>query len=153
MSGSGTAAASRLLHVLEVTPGLFPDNAALAFSPDGRRFAFSAGHEASLWDVATGEPIKTWRLPEGLGDRLAFPGAESAVAFPRGDGERAKSGRSRSSTADKYPRVCRVRDLLGPEPLKPLAEIRDCNRQCLYTRIARRMENTMRSRAWRLPRE
>jgi hypothetical protein len=27
----------------------------------------------------------------------------------------------------KHPRVCRVRDLFGPEPLKPIAEIRDCN--------------------------
>jgi hypothetical protein len=27
----------------------------------------------------------------------------------------------------KYPRVCRVRDLLGADPKKPVAEIRDCN--------------------------
>ena len=27
----------------------------------------------------------------------------------------------------KYPRVCRMRNLLGPEPLKPLVDFRDCN--------------------------
>ncbi len=81
-------ASRRLLHVLEVTRGSFPDNAALAFSPDGKQFAFSADHEASLWDVVTGELVKTWKIPEGLSDRLAFPERESATALPRGDGER-----------------------------------------------------------------
>ncbi len=35
-------ATHRLRHVLEVTPGSHTDNAALAFSPDGRRFAFTS---------------------------------------------------------------------------------------------------------------
>ena len=42
MSGNWETTDSRLLHLLEVTPGQFSDNAALAFSPDGQRFAISA---------------------------------------------------------------------------------------------------------------
>jgi WD40 repeat protein len=116
----------RLLHVLEVAPGSFTDNAALAFSPDGRRLAFSAGHEASLWDVTTGEPIKTWKLHEGLSDRLAFPEPNRLLLF-REETETGEVGPFSNFDPRKYPRVCRVRDLLSPQPLKPLAEIRDCN--------------------------
>lgn len=119
-------AAHRLLHVLEVTPGSFPDNAALAFSPDGRRFCFSGGHEASVWDVATGEMVKTWRLSEGLSDRLAFPGPNRLLLF-RVETEIGEFGPFGPIDPIKYPRVCRVRDLLGPDPIKPVAEIRDCN--------------------------
>jgi WD40 repeat protein len=119
-------AAYRLLHVLEVTPGLHFDNAGFAFSPDGHQLAFASGREASLWDVGTGEPIKTWNLPAGLVDRLAFPEPKHLLLFR----EETDTGGVESSSAfdpSKYPRVCRVRNLLGPQPLNPLAEIRDCN--------------------------
>jgi len=116
----------RLLHVLEVTPGFFPGNAALAFSPDGRRFAFCAGREASVWDVAAGEAIKAWPLPAGLVDQMAFNEPNRLLLF-REETETGDVGPFREYDPIKYPRVCRVRDLLGLEPLKPLAEIRDCN--------------------------
>ncbi|MFI5461157.1 MAG: WD40 repeat domain-containing serine/threonine protein kinase [Isosphaerales bacterium] len=118
--------AHRLLHVLEVTPGFFLDNAALAFRLDGRQLAYTAGREASLWDVATGEAIKTWRLPAGLVDQMAFTESNRLLVF-REETETCEVGPFRNFDARKYPRVCRVRDLLGHEPLKPLAEIRDCN--------------------------
>jgi len=119
-------AAHRLIHVLEVTPGSHTDNAALAFSPDGRRFGFSAGHEASLWDVATGELVQTWQLFEGLGDRLAFSGPDRLLLF-RVETVSGELGPFGPVDPIKHPRVCRVRDLLGANPLKPVAEIRDCN--------------------------
>jgi WD40 repeat protein len=119
-------ATHRLFHVLEVTPGIHPDNAALAFSPDGRQLACSAGREASLWDVATGEAIKTWRLPAGLVDQMAFNEPNRLLLF-REETETGEVGPFSEFDPIKYPRVCRVRDLLGREPLKPLAEIRDCN--------------------------
>ena len=119
-------AAHRLLHVLEVTPGTHIDNAALAFSPDGRRFAFSAGHEASLWDVVSGDLIKTWKLFEGLGDRLAFPEPNRLLLF-RVETETGELGPFGTVDPIKHPRVCRVRELFGAEPLKPVAEIRDFN--------------------------
>jgi eukaryotic-like serine/threonine-protein kinase len=119
-------AAHRLLHVLEVAPGFFFDNAALAFSPDGRQLAFSAGTEASLWDVVTGEAIKTWKLPPGLVDQLAFYGPNRLLSF-REETESGEVGPFSNFDPIKHPRVCRVRDMLGLEPLKSVAEIRDCN--------------------------
>jgi serine/threonine protein kinase/WD40 repeat protein len=124
--GMWDRSARRLLHILEVTPGSFTDNAAMAFSPDGRRFAFSAGHEASLWNVATGELLKTWKLFEGLTDRLAFPEPNRLLLF-RTETETGEVGPFGGVDPVKHPRVCRIRDLLSPEPLKSLAEIRDCN--------------------------
>jgi len=119
-------AAHRLPYVLEVTPGAQTDNAALAFSPVGRQLAFSAGHEASLWDVTTGELVKTWKLSEGLSDRLAFAGPNQLLLF-RVETETGEFGPFGPVDPIKYPRVCRVRDLLGADPIKPVAEIRDCN--------------------------
>ncbi len=116
----------RLLHVLEVNPGFHADNAALAFSPDGRQLAFAAGREAALWDVATGEIKKTWRLPPGLVDLMAFTEPSRLLLF-REETETGEVGPFTEFDPIKYPRVCRVRDLLGGEPLKLLAEIRDCN--------------------------
>ena len=55
------------LHItLDVPQGLVADNSGLAFSPDGRRFAFSAGHQAKLWDLDTGKQMRAWSFPEGM---------------------------------------------------------------------------------------
>jgi WD40 repeat protein len=118
--------ARRLLHVLEVTPGFHTDNVALAFSPEGRRIAFSSGREASLWDLATGEPLRTWKLFPGLVDQMAFPEANRLLLY-RVETESGELGPFGMVSPRQHPRVCRIRDLLGPEPKKPLAEIRDCN--------------------------
>jgi WD40 repeat protein len=118
--------ARRLIHILEVTPGFYTDSAAMAFSPDGRRFAFSSGREASLWDVATGVQIKTWSLPKGLSDRLAFREPNRLLLF-RAETETGKVGPPSEFPADTNSRVCRVRDLLSRESPNSLAEIRDCN--------------------------
>jgi WD40 repeat protein len=116
----------RLLHVLEVSPGSFSDNATLAFSPDGRKIAVSAGHEASLWDVDTGNQLRTWTLPVGLTDQLAYQDEKRLLLF-RTETESGDVGPFSSQHPSKFPRVCRVRDLFGTEPLKPLTEIRDFN--------------------------
>ena len=55
-------------------PGFHTDNAGLALSPDGRRFAFSAGQVARLWDIETGEQLGSWDLPAGLLDLPVFRG-------------------------------------------------------------------------------
>jgi WD40 repeat protein len=66
----------RLQHILDVPKGVFADNAALAFSPDGRQFAFATGGEktgeAPLWDLSTGQKLRSWILPPSLQDTLAF---------------------------------------------------------------------------------
>jgi WD40 repeat protein len=71
----------RLLHVLDMPEGASADNAGLAFSPDGQQFAFSAGTEASLWDVAPGRKRRSWPLPLGGNDVLAFPGTGRLLLF------------------------------------------------------------------------
>jgi serine/threonine protein kinase/WD40 repeat protein len=132
-------ASHRLLHVLEVTPGFMTDNSAFGFSPDGSQFAFASGEEASLWDVATGELTKTWKLFPGLGERLAFAEPNRLLLF-RVETETGEHGPFGGTHPVKYPRVYRVRNLLGADPLKPLAEIRDCNLAVFHSECSQRGE-------------
>jgi hypothetical protein len=111
---------------LEVTPGFHQDNAAMVFSPDGQRFAFSAGREASLWDMTTGTLTRTWRLPPGLVDRMAFSD-ENRLLLYREETKGGELGPFSENDPVAHPRVCRIRNLLGVEPLNPIAEINDCN--------------------------
>jgi len=99
--------------LLDVPQGSTADHAALAFSPDGSRFAFSTWGEAKLWDIATGKELKRWLLPEGLHDVLAFHPSGKLLLF-----------RVESVMASP---VCRLRDLLGPEPTKAISEDREFN--------------------------
>ena len=102
-----------LLHVLSVPKGITADNSGLAFSPDGRRFAFAAGREAKLWDVGTGQELKSWQLPEGFSDALAFDRLGKLLLF------RWEKG------------VCISRDLLSQTPTTPLGKVYEFSR-CVY---------------------
>src|SRR5207237_288553 len=96
-----------LRHILEVTPGFFADNAALAFSADGRRFAFCSGREASLWDLESGRTIRTWKnLPPGMCDNLAFT-SDGRLLLIRAETKDARVGPFREADPKKHPRVCR----------------------------------------------
>ncbi len=101
-----------LRRVLDVAPGLTADNSALAFSHDGRKFAYSAGSEAKLLDLETGGTI-SWRLPEGLGDTLVFDAADRHLWLFRVETEDGVHPPDNRSPLGQYPRVCRVRDLLA----------------------------------------
>src|SRR4029077_11734253 len=72
-------ASGQLRLILDVPHGLVADNSGLSFSPDGRRFAFSAGHEAKLWDIETGAERGAWTLPPGLSDHLTFQGPDDLL--------------------------------------------------------------------------
>jgi WD40 repeat protein len=126
----------RLLHLFDVPAGLFADNSALAFSPDGQQLAFAAGEAAKLWDLVTGRELRSWRLPPGLGDCLAFrPSGRELLHF-------------RFETVDnlpptsaypwrQHPRVCRLRDLLSANPDRPLfPDIQDFNRRVCCALLA-----------------
>jgi serine/threonine protein kinase/WD40 repeat protein len=117
--------ADKLLHLFEVSPGFTADNAALAFHPHGHQFVFATGTKAWLWDVETGKEIHTWPLPPGLVDRLAFDRSGKKLILFRSETEKGDREPHSGAPPDKHPRVCRLRDLLGPTPMKPLAEIRD----------------------------
>jgi WD40 repeat protein len=106
--------------------GLSPD-AALAFSPEGNRLALSGGEQAMLWEVPTGKVLGRWRLPPGRKDALAFPTTEQLFLL-----------RSEAAPAESHPgnsgqssRLCRLRNLLGVDPMKPLLESMDFNRHFL----------------------
>jgi serine/threonine protein kinase/WD40 repeat protein len=116
----------RLVRRLDVPPGSFTDNAGLAFSPDGRLFAFSAGHQARLWDLETGAEQGSWPLPEGLNDQLLFRGQDELLLcrIETKDGRVAPFA---EFDAREHPRVCVIRNLLGPDPKDPLGVITDFN--------------------------
>ncbi len=114
-----------LLHVFNAPRGEFIDNASLAFSPDGRLLAFSGGNEARMWHVATGQEQKHWSFDPGFMDTLAFAGADQLLLLRM----ETKNGRALPYGTDPEtnPRVVRIRDLLGPDPKRPLREIEDFN--------------------------
>jgi WD40 repeat protein len=93
-----------LLRVFDTPHGRFADNAAIAFDPAAERLAFCSGQEAVLWDVATGAVARSWKLPPGLVDILAFPAADELLLY-------------RSETqGGKAPPVGRLRSLLTEPP-------------------------------------
>ena len=107
-----------LRFVFPVAKGLAAGHVALAFSPDRGRLAYAGGDEARLWDTGTGKelrPLVAARAPEAG----ASPACALAFAAP---GElllyRAEAGPARAG-------VIRIRNLLGPDPLKRLGEIAD----------------------------
>jgi len=93
-------------RLLNVPKGNVADNAGMAFSRDGRRFAYSAGTEARLWNLQTGRE-QSWRLPPAVVESLVFDAAGKNLLLFRSE--------------EKHP-VCRVRNLFGARPEKPLWE-------------------------------
>jgi eukaryotic-like serine/threonine-protein kinase len=126
----------QLLRIIEAPRGEFADNAPLAFSPDGRHIAFSTLVSAKLWDIQTGAELRSWDLPPGLVDVLAFPDRDHLLLF-REETKDKTSGPFGGVDRTKHPCVCRIRDLLSHDPLTPLAEIPDFNWR-VHTAVAPR---------------
>ncbi|HEV3005842.1 MAG TPA: serine/threonine-protein kinase, partial [Pirellulales bacterium] len=108
----------RLLHVLEAPMGSAgADNAGFTFSPDGRLFAFATAGAARLWDVESGALLRNWTLNRGFQEQLAFQG-DKLLLF------RAERKFPDSPAVDEPPKnpfVCRLYDLFGDEPGRPIA--------------------------------
>ncbi len=116
----------QLLHVFEAPQVLWVDNAALAFSPDSRQLAFAgssarAGH-AKVWDIASGKELASCQFSPGMNNVLAFHPSEKLLLFQveLRDGDRLPDSSTRPR---EYPRVLRVRNLLGPNAGESLLEI------------------------------
>jgi serine/threonine protein kinase/WD40 repeat protein len=107
--------ANRLSFVLEAPFGLFSDNAGFAFDTECRRFAFAAGRHAKMWEH-----------PPGLGDQLAFHPSGQLLSF-RWETQDMKHDPTGRAHPREHPRVCRIRNLLGPKPEEPIKEIKDFN--------------------------
>jgi eukaryotic-like serine/threonine-protein kinase len=124
------AGTGHLKHLLDAPRGLVADNAGLAFSPDGRRLAAATGREASgaatLWDLVSGRELKTWTLPPGLQDTLAFHPSGNLLSC-RCETRDGRRGPYSNANPREYPRICRVRNLTGPNPTTPLAEFGEFN--------------------------
>jgi WD40 repeat protein/tRNA A-37 threonylcarbamoyl transferase component Bud32 len=114
---------------LQAPPGGVEDDAALAFSPDDRRLACSAGEGARLWDVDTGAEVGSWLLPPGTKDLLAFHPSGQLLLFRAEEAGRAapQSGEDNEEAGPDPAPVFQVRNLLGPLPTHPIATITDFN--------------------------
>jgi serine/threonine protein kinase/WD40 repeat protein len=117
---------AELRITLDVPQGQFADNSGLAFSPDSRRFAFSAGHQAKLWDIETRTELGAWTFPEGLVDSIAYPEANQLFLL-RVETQDEKAAPDSRYPPETYPRVLRLRMLLGHRPTEPVRAIADFN--------------------------
>jgi WD40 repeat protein len=113
----------RLLRIFAVPRGESADNADLTLSPDGLRLAVSAGNTATLWDVETGQAQK-WALPWAMTEALAFPASDRLMLFRAEVRDGSRSPNSKAPAAE-FPRVCVLRNLLGPRPTEPVEVIAD----------------------------
>ncbi len=118
-------ASGELLHVLEVQPGWFADNAGMAFGPENR-FAFVSGRHATLWELGTNEAVvrRSWPLPWGLVDRVAYPSLDRLILWRMEPTE--EKGKTWGLWQEN-PRWLRARNLMGPNPLELTAKVPDFN--------------------------
>ncbi|HUR54929.1 MAG TPA: hypothetical protein VMZ71_12425, partial [Gemmataceae bacterium] len=86
-------------------------------SPDERHLVYSAGQAAFRWDLGTGARLNAWPLQEGLSDQLIYAGPDKLYLFRQETADPAGKPFSSHHPA-KYPRHCRIRNLLGADPKK-----------------------------------
>jgi WD40 repeat protein len=98
---------------LDVPEAPFPENTALAFSPGGDHFAFSAGKTATLWEVPSGRQVGQWELPTGLHDVLAFHPSRKLLLFRVETVDNEPPYTIEGFSWQQHPRICRTRELLG----------------------------------------
>ncbi len=111
----------QLLHVFNMPRGLFTaDNAGLAFNHDGSQFAFMAGTNAILLQVASGTRIQNWQLPPGFVEELAFNASGHLLAFHL-------EPTNAAATTFSGPTTARIRDLSAVIPMESVIELPQFN--------------------------
>ncbi|MDX2035243.1 MAG: serine/threonine-protein kinase [Isosphaeraceae bacterium] len=121
-------ATGQALGIFQAPDGRFSDNAGVAVSPDERRIAFASHRTACLWDIGTGEVLRTWSgLPIGYCDKLAWP-EEGRLILIRAETTDPETPPYVGGWGPTQPaRVCALYNLLGPDPTTPMRAIRDFN--------------------------
>ena len=74
---------NRLESLFEAPMGILADNAALAFSNDGRELAYCTSGEGRLWQLDTGKEIRLRSIPgeRSFGQRAAFDATGKLLLF------------------------------------------------------------------------
>ena len=122
----------RLLHVFQTPIGVYAQSAGLAIDMDERRIAVVAGSEAKIWDIDSGNELKSLPpLPFGFLDTLVFKDHDTLILARQESIDPAFPAFGPNEHPDKNPRVCRVRNLLDVEPEKPQLEIPDFKRSAV----------------------
>ena len=108
----------KLLRIFNLQDGRSADNAAAAFSPDGRQLAFASSEAARLYDLESGTVLRSWALPYGLADQLRFLDDADLILLRREQG-----------AGQRFPVTWRARNLLlpGTNSLQPVFEQQDTN--------------------------
>jgi len=110
-----------LINFFDVPQGEYVDNAAIAFSRNGDRIAFSAGNSARLWDLKSGTLLNQWdKLPPGMQDHLVFDneGRLLSIRFETV----VMLAKPFENDRIKNPFVCRVRYLSNDSRYQQISE-------------------------------
>jgi WD40 repeat protein len=112
--------------VLDVQPGRYADNVGLAISPDNRHVAISSHRHARLWEIETGRLVRSWPLPAGISDQLAFPDDKHLI-LARTETSDPDVPPYGSTDSVKYQRRCSIYDLIEKGSQEPIRKIEDFN--------------------------
>ena len=103
----------RSIRVLDVRPGSLAGNAGLGFSPDGHSVCVFRGPRSQALGLGKRGETASWVLPRGVCDLPVFRGPDRrcfVASRPRMAGVRSVT----KYHPREYPRVCVIRNLLGP---------------------------------------
>jgi serine/threonine protein kinase/WD40 repeat protein len=121
-----------LRAVVEVPPGFLADNACLALRADGRLLAYSGGSWAVVWDLESEAQLRAVKLPPGLVEQVIFDPTGKRLLLCRVETQDGVPPFTENSW-EHHPRLCRVRNLLGTQPCRPLVERDDFPRRVFNT--------------------
>ena len=117
------AGTGELRHLLNPPAGRYIDHVDLAFSGDGR-LAYATAAAAKMWDVGTGQELQSWKLAPGSNTALAFRDAGQLLLL-RAETRDQQGWPDDETDPRDHPRVCRLRDLLAPDPAAVICESAD----------------------------
>lgn len=115
-----------LLHVLELPPAPFADNATISFSPDSQELFCCNGDTAFTFDLATGTLRRHWDVAPAYVNESAWTPDGRHLYFARKElNDRRDFPDSERYPVSEFPRTVRVYDLLQDHRSdEPILELR-----------------------------